>query len=441
MERIFTPLWKYGNYIQQTFQNQWGDYALLGMLASGIIIIFCLEKNRSRKITFGVYPLFCLVLLFNPASMFIINKIFSEEIALSMQKFLFIIPVIFSTAYSFTLLIKELKGIRKQVSILCTLFFVIMGGCFHISALYASGLENLSSTAKENWMKDVNDTNSPDEQPAQVSEWLLTQYPDDFGMQSMFYSLYHKSSDTFIIIDGGWAENESQVRELIAQHNNHVDAWYVTHFHADHVAALNAILSSPQGVTIDHIYAPPIDYDYYIEVAKDWDLPNTYTDFITFVNSWNRDKNVLRYVIEGDTFSYPNLEISIYHSWEDRMLHNEKYDDIPNNASLVIKVQAPTDSILFLADCHSPWVGEELLDHYTKEELSSTYLQVGHHGSSSLPREFYESLSLPQTALFPAPEWLMMSTDHDVKDLAAYFRVNEIDVVDHSKGATSFPLK
>ena len=53
-------------------------------------------------------------------------------------------------------------------------------------------------------------------------EYLVTQYPDATGVQGTFYTITNDSS--LIIIDGGWAENESAVRNIIAKHGNVVDA-------------------------------------------------------------------------------------------------------------------------------------------------------------------------------------------------------------------------
>ena len=63
-------------------------------------------------------------------------------------------------------------------------------------------------------------------------EYLVTQYPDATGVQGTFYTI--TNDDTLIIIDGGWADNESAVREVIAEHGNKVDAWIISHPHKDH---------------------------------------------------------------------------------------------------------------------------------------------------------------------------------------------------------------
>lgn len=60
--------------------------------------------------------------------------------------------------------------------------------------------------------------------PDPATEYLVTQYADATGVQGTFYTITNDT--TLIIIDGGWADNASAVREVIAAHGNHVNAWF-----------------------------------------------------------------------------------------------------------------------------------------------------------------------------------------------------------------------
>ena len=57
--------------------------------------------------------------------------------------------------------------------------------------------------------------------PDPATEYLVTQYADATGVQGTFYTITNDT--TLIIIDGGWADNASAVREVIAAHGNHVN--------------------------------------------------------------------------------------------------------------------------------------------------------------------------------------------------------------------------
>ena len=54
--------------------------------------------------------------------------------------------------------------------------------------------------------------------PDPATEYLVTQYADATGVQGTFYTITNDT--TLIIIDGGWADNASAVREVIAAHGN-----------------------------------------------------------------------------------------------------------------------------------------------------------------------------------------------------------------------------
>ena len=126
---------------------------------------------------------------------------------------------------------------------------------------------------------------------AKDSGWTVTQYSDLTGGQAGFYTL-EDGAGHFLIVDGGWAGNEARVRDAIKMHNNHVDAWILTHPHQDHIGAFNAIYANPDGITIDRIYDSPVDYDvvkafndvyfynneYYTEVSNLEDI-NKYIEF------------------------------------------------------------------------------------------------------------------------------------------------------------------
>lgn len=98
---------------------------------------------------------------------------------------------------------------------------------------------------------------------------IITQYSDATGRQANCYTI--TNSGHLIIIDGGWAENAPALRKVIAQNGNHVDAWFISHTHSDHVGAFNVIYADPQGVTIDRIYDNGYDYEFIKEAGEPYD--------------------------------------------------------------------------------------------------------------------------------------------------------------------------
>ena len=181
--------------------------------------------------------------------------------------------------------------------------------------------------------------------PDPATEYLVTQYADATGVQGTFYTITNDA--TLIIIDGGWADNASAVREVIAAHGNHVNAWILSHPHQDHAGAFNQIYAAPDGITIDAVYDNGFDYDF-IEAAGE-----PYDD-ITVMETYHaltRDASNVTHLHRGDILSICGLTFSVLNAYDDTVLQNvgdEK--DYQNNASLLLKVSSVNSSMLFCSD-------------------------------------------------------------------------------------------
>ena len=239
--------------------------------------------------------------------------------------------------------------------------------------------------------------------------WTLTQYADDSGNQGMFYTLKNNYDGYFIIVDGGWPDNEAKVRQVISDNGGVVDAWFLTHYHTDHVEAFNAIAANPDGIVIKKIYATPLDKKYFLKVAKEWDNVESYQRFCDVTKNMTN----LSYPSRGDKITLDGLQVTFFNSYDKTLIHNS--GDIPNNDSLVFKISGKKDSILFLGDVHDKKLGQYLLTTY-QDALDAEYVQAGHHGNNSLPVSFYEELDM-RIMFFDAPEWLMTGEDYSAKDL------------------------
>lgn len=262
--------------------------------------------------------------------------------------------------------------------------------------------------------------------------WVMTSYTDLSGNQGMFYTIYNRFDHTLILVDGGWSDNTTQVRDAINNLGGTVDAWFVTHYHNDHVDAFNNIYEDPQGIVIKQIYDSPIDYDKYLEVAQEWDFPESYTRYLDVT----KDADNITHLKEGDVLDIDGLQIVVYSSYGDAVLENG-YGDIPNNASLVFKISGEEDSILFCSDCHDASMADYLMNTYTGEELHAEYVQLGHHGNNSFPAYFYDYVN-PEVALFDSPEWLMTGENYTAKDLKQYFLDKNITCYDYVTAPNSF---
>ena len=263
--------------------------------------------------------------------------------------------------------------------------------------------------------------------------WVMTNYADRSGLQGMFYTIFNEKTETLIVVDGGWEQNESQVRQVISDYGGQVDFWILTHFHSDHVNSFNRIVADPQGITIGRVLISPFDFDLYMSVARSWDSPESFRAFLN-----GTPESLIVKVRRGDRYESDGLALTFFNTY-DELLLSAGQGDIPNNGSLVFKVSGSEDSVLFCGDCCSDKVGNMMIDMYG-DALKAKYVQAGHHGNNSFSTAFYDFVS-PSTMLFDAPEWLMTGSAYKAKDLKAYCLNSGIKAVDLSSAPNEFLIR
>jgi glyoxylase-like metal-dependent hydrolase (beta-lactamase superfamily II) len=101
-------------------------------------------------------------------------------------------------------------------------------------------------------------------------EYTVTQHGCWYGPQMSFYTITDNTGG-LIVIDGGLSDNADEVREVIYAHGNHVDAWFITHPHIDHVGAFNVIWDDLRDITIDVVFAVDMPSNEEIVESAHWD--------------------------------------------------------------------------------------------------------------------------------------------------------------------------
>jgi len=250
---------------------------------------------------------------------------------------------------------------------------------------------------------------------ATASEWEVTQYKG--RSQQMFYSI-EDNHGGLILIDGGSAasSNVKKVRDVIKKHNNHVDAWIITHPHPDHVNAFNEIMSkNKDGITVGKIYTVKYNYARYKETAQSYDRFESCEKFDSIIRAM---KNV-KYVKAGSSFRVNGLKFKVFNAWDsdtDRFSVN-----LCNLGSMMFKVSGKKTSMLFCADVQSE-VEEKILKKYGSR-LKADYVQCGHHGNWGLTTKFYDAVGA-KAAFMDAPEGVYKDKNdgHDGYILLQYFK-------------------
>ncbi|MCR5720521.1 MAG: MBL fold metallo-hydrolase [Lachnospiraceae bacterium] len=266
------------------------------------------------------------------------------------------------------------------------------------------------------------------------NEWIMTQFSDESKNQGMFYAIYNLNEEKLVLIDGGSPENEETVRNIIHTYSkDHVDCWFLTHYHADHIGAFNRISWDYGDITVDKIVVPEIDRNYYKLIAQSYDTIEEFDNF--YITS--ATNSVVSAARRDDLVDYGSLTIEILNTYDDVLTTVEK-KDIPNNCSLVLKIMGPEKSALICADCHTDAVSKMLINRYGTL-LMSDIVQCGHHGNNSFPEKFYGYVN-PKIALFDMPEEFMKREDLTAKDLQSFFKSIDVETFDYSTAPNAFSL-
>ena len=266
-----------------------------------------------------------------------------------------------------------------------------------------------------------------------LSGWELVQYPDLSGNVGMFYSLYNRENGDLILVDGGWDANAEQVSAVIESLGGKVKAWFLTHYHADHISVFNEIYEKYRD-RIETVYINPLDWETFEQVAHSWDTPDA---FSTFLEKTDGAENVVT-LYAGDELAIDGLTIQVFSSFDEHV--RELSTDWPNDSSIVFKVSTGEESVLFLGDLSRAGkpLGQYLIDTYGADKVRADFIQAGHHGNWGLSTDFYQQLK-PKVLFQDAPEWLF-SAPYDAKNLQKWCEENGIAVYDYSTAPNRFLL-
>lgn len=252
-----------------------------------------------------------------------------------------------------------------------------------------------------------------------ADSYTITQFADVEGYQCLSY-LIEDGRGGLAVVDGGRAWQSLSLVEEIKKRGGHVDYWIITHPHDDHCGVLSSVLEAgwdKTEISIGEILIGEMDYE---AVKKQGIRVDAYSYLLMGLEG---HENVV-WLKAGDEKNILGLKMEVLHSCNELVINES--DNILNDGSMVFKLSAKEESMLFLADA-GELVADEIMTEYG-EKLNADYVQMSHHGNGSLPDAFYEMVS-PKAALFDAPDWLMENRNKETGEEANYTTPHYIELM------------
>ena len=201
-----------------------------------------------------------------------------------------------------------------------------------------------------------------------------------------------------IVIDGGFrcdAEKLiSRLKEITGNNTPHIDAWFLSHAHCDHIDAFMEIIEKhPDELSFDRVYYnfPSVKYFEAYEPHE----AHTVDEFYKLLPRFAEKACI---VSQYDVYDIGDAGFEILYSPDPDFTHNAI-----NNSSVVFKMTLGGKTVMFLGDLGVEG-GRKLLRLHG-ERLKSDYCQMAHHGQNGVERDVYEAIA-PSGCFWCAPKWL-----------------------------------
>ena len=233
-----------------------------------------------------------------------------------------------------------------------------------------------------------------------------------------------------VVIDGGVFGDRKQLEALLTEASDgHVDAWFFTHPHHDHIGAFYKIIKHSKVITVDKIYHHFPALDSLREYGSRYESEiNLWEKLYARLEGELSDK--VETVNEGDVYIFGSVKITVLRVYNENILNN-----FVNNSSTVLRIDGEAASVLILGDLGKEG-GDDTIAKCERELLTCDYTQMAHHGQGGVKREFYEYVR-PKCCLWPSPDWLFNNDNGDGFDTGPWQTVrtrewmDELGVTEH----------
>lgn len=233
---------------------------------------------------------------------------------------------------------------------------------------------------------------------------------------SQMFGCVIKTKGSTVVIDGGSQGDYQQLFDFLKEKAGlHVDAWFFTHAHHDHIGAFCELCYNYPEIQIDAIYHdfPPMNMLEKYGARGEWE-----------VKLWHRVKdlfdgrffgNVIS-VCKNDEFIFDDITLKAL-----RVFNPNTLDNFVNNSSVVYRIDGAKKSILILGDLGKE--GEkDVIVNCKKELLYTDYTQMAHHGQRGVSKDFYEYIGL-KACIWASPDWLWNNDKGEGFDTGPWYTV------------------
>ena len=206
-----------------------------------------------------------------------------------------------------------------------------------------------------------------------------------------------EDGDTLLVLDGGFPSETPYMYEYLKKLGGHVAAWFITHFHDDHMGCLLTILEEHPDITVDKLYCHfPSD-----EFICRHEPTMSRIDTSEWLTRWKAATASLEKVTVqmGEEYAFGDTLVRVLLTPDESITANPI-----NNSSCVYRFEAAGKSILFLGDLGVEG-GNRLTERTPASLLHADYLQMAHHGQHGVSKECYEAIR-PTYCLWPTPSWV-----------------------------------
>ena len=224
-----------------------------------------------------------------------------------------------------------------------------------------------------------------------------------------------------IVIDGGHtAETDYFIQYLKAvtgQCVPHVDAWFLSHPHNDHVQVFYEVAENrTKQVTFDKVLLNYVPCELYKSRGQE--------EGMEMVSEFNRISKAFPEKVQilhtGDVFNIGEAKITVLYT------PDESFIDV-NEHSVIFRMDLGGTGIMFTGDAQVNAGNKALAQWENTGLIDCDICKMAHHGQDGVDRNFYEAVS-PEICLWPTPSWVWDNTNGNLKTLEVRAWMEELGV-------------